>query len=173
MKNLFHIAFLFTLCAISNQLSAQDADTTIVTNTVPPMEVTINPVKTMLDNFLPDTVLTYSSINQLPDFIDIDLTGCYKSYGAIDNKNQVISISIQKGQLVFMEEASTDSDSKEEVATVNGYQAKLSLKMGGQLTILEVAVNGKVVSYSYRGSDGSGLLKEFAQQFNYSLISNL
>ncbi|HAM98729.1 MAG TPA: hypothetical protein DCQ26_08955, partial [Marinilabiliales bacterium] len=66
-----------------------------------------------------------------------------------------------------------DADIQEEPATVGGYPAKVTTRMGGMLATLEISVNGKVVSFSYRGNSGAAVLQSFAGQFNYSIISSL
>ncbi|HBX85071.1 MAG: hypothetical protein A2W84_14850 [Bacteroidetes bacterium GWC2_40_13] len=171
MKHLLLFTAVLILTAASTFVKAQDTLPAGDNNAVPPMEIATNPIKTVLDGFLPDTVQDYRIMVQVKDDIDNSLTGCFSSYKAVGSPSEVINISIRRGELSFM--AVPDADIQEEPATVGGYPAKVTTRMGGMLATLEISVNGKVVSFSYRGNSGAAVLQSFAGQFNYSIISSL
>lgn len=168
---LLFIGSLFVLPANAQQI--EEPDTTALNVEIPPMKMEVNPVMEILDTFLPDTIGAYKSITDIRNDITSELTGCFKTYQKLNNPSHIISINIRRGELSQQISDNNDGKNTEESFVVNGLKSKLIKMFDGKLSIIEIEINGKVVSFSYRGYESENTLNDFTKNLNYNILSNL
>ena len=174
------LSAIVTIVLMQN-LCAQVSDTTeTAIDTLPQVEnVEVedmvfeeNPVKKVLDDFLPTEISNYIAINSIQNNIDENLVGCFKTYQNKEDQNKVIAINISKGSLPEIDGDNSVSANITSLS-VSGYTARLTKLSFGENYNLKIEVNNKVVQLSCRGEAGDEIIKAFAQALDYTKIQNL
>lgn len=198
MKKFNSIAFALVLTLSTFNLMAQTNDSTNYVNTdtnnvveeimdasmdnteevenvtVEEMVFEINPVKKIVDEFIPDTLGEFINHRYIRNTIDSDLRGCSKSY--IKNGNYKESINVIVSRNKNYKISVRDSLPKgitEKSISIKGYKAIYTENKKIKSVSLKVVVSDKIIIFSSRGILSEKDLLSFAKQLNYSIIARL